>query len=262
MDIRKWAASVAVVAILGTLAGCNTALASMTSGSGLPETRQLNLTDFTRIQASHSFQLEVSRADFYSVQVTADDNLWNVVDIAETGGILRLRVKPGVAVQNATLKATVTLPAITGLDLSGASRATVDGFDSENAMAFHLSGASTAKVANMKAGRTAFDVSGASNLSGHMTTGDAEFVVSGAGKVTLAGFGTAGKINASGAGTVDLKEFQLQSASVRLSGGSTAIVDAQKIDPADLSGASHLHYTGTPTIGGLTTSGGASIANK
>jgi hypothetical protein len=262
MDIRKWAVPVAVVAILGTLAGCNTLLPSMTRGSGSPETRQFNLTDFTRIQASHAFQLEVNRADSYSVQITADDNLWNVVDIAEAGGTLRLRVKPGVAVQNATLKARVTLPAITGLDLSGASMATVDGFDSENAMTFHLSGASTAKVVNMKAGRTGFDVSGASNLSGSMTTGDTEFVVSGAGKVALEGSGTAGKINGSGAGTVDLNEFELQSASVRLSGGSTAIVDAQKIEPADLSGASHLYYTGTPTIGGLTTSGGASITKR
>jgi hypothetical protein len=262
MDIRKWAAPVAAVAVLGTLAGCNSVLASMTTGSGQPETRQFNLADFTRIQASHAFELKVNRAGSYSVLVTADDNLWDVMDITQTGGTLRLQVKPGVGVQNATLKAEVTLPSITGLDLSGASRASIDGFDSGNAMAFHLSGASVAKVTDMKAGRTDFDLSGASSLSGSMTAGDAEFVVSGAAVVMLEGSGTAGRINASGAGRVDLGEFQLQSVSVRLSGGATANVAAGKIDPADLSGGSHLYYAGDPTIGGLTTSGGASISRK
>jgi hypothetical protein len=262
MKMAKWLIPVTGIAMLTATLGCNSVIPGVVNGSGRAETRDFSLTGFSKVQAAAAFQIEVDRSDSYSVRVTADDNLWDVLDVSESGGTLHLQTKPGKSVINSTLKATVTMPELTGIDLSGASRATLDGFSSDKAMAFEVSGASKAELSNTKFGKTALSISGASTVSGSAVTADINLVVSGAGVVTLEGSGTTGKINASGAARADLDEFKLQSVGVTLSGAAQAKVDAQKIDPANLSGGAHLYYVGNPTIGGLSTSGGAQISRE
>ena len=67
-------------------------------------------------------------------------------------------------------------------------------------------------------------------------------------------------IEGSGASSLDLADFTVDTAEVRLSGASEATVNAlERIDPVDVSGASRLRYLGDPSLGEVSTSGGSSV---
>lgn len=246
-----------LVAMLGA-AGCG--VFNTVTGSGVAESRDFDLSGFSAVQGEAAFEIQLIRADSYSVRVTADDNLWNVLDIKVTDSTLHLGFKSGVAALNTTLKASVTMPGLSTLDLSGASRATVSGFSSGNNVKLTLSGASQIDIQDIETGDVSFDISGAGNVTGSMTFAQGQFVVSGGGMVNLGGSGTSAAINASGGSTVDLDQLAVQSARATGSGGATIRVNAQNITRADLSGGARLFYVGDPVISNVSTSGGAVIS--
>jgi hypothetical protein len=250
---------VIVIIILAFLAGCGVRVPGGVTGSGKEETRDFNLSGFNGIQASNAFNIQVNNSNSFKVQVTADDNVWNYLDISSSGNTLHLRVKPGTVIINSSLKATITMPAITVMDLSGASACSLVGFNSNDNLNVTLSGASTVNINNLKSGPATFDLSGASNTTGGLNATSLKFVATGGSKVTLGGSGTDLNIDASGGSRVTLDELKVQNASVMLSGGSEARLNAQNIGSANLSGGSNLYYTGNPTIGNLQTSGGSNI---
>jgi hypothetical protein len=231
----------------------------MVTGSGQAETKDFDLSGFTGIQASHAFTILVNQADSFKVQVTADDNLWNSLDIGISENTLHLRTKPGVNITSSLLKAIITLPAISILDISGASNVTVSDFRSDNRLTFNLSGGSNVKSDNLKSGITTFDLSGASTATGSIDTSTVKFIARGGSRVDLSGSGTDATIDASGFSRITLEQFQLRNTTVILSEGSEARVNTQNIPSADLSGVSNLYYTGSPTIGYVQTSGGSAI---
>jgi hypothetical protein len=250
-------------AVLMVSAGCGTAVSErIVSGSGKTETRDFALAGFSGVQAAAAFSVQVSQADAYKVTVTADDNLWADLDVSVSGGSLHLQSKPGVSFRNTTLKAVVTMPALRSLDFSGAALGAVKGFKGDSQLTVRLSGAGTMNLDGITAGSTAFDISGAGSVTGSATTGDVKFTVSGAGRVTLSGSGTTASIEASGASRVTLDQFSLQKVSAVVSGASEARVNAQNISSADISGASHLYYIGSPTLGKINTTGGSSVSKE
>jgi hypothetical protein len=248
-----------VIITLTLLASCGVRVPGGVTGSGKEETRDFNLSGFTGIQASNAFTVQVNSGNSFKVQVTADDNLWNYLDISTSGNTLHLRVKPGTAIINSTLKAAITMPAITVMDFSGASTCSLVGFNSNDNLNVSLSGSSTININNLKSGPATFELSGASNATGGLNATSLKFVATGGSEVTIGGSGIDLNIDASGGSRVTLDALKVQNASVMLSGGSEARLNAQNIGSANLSGGSNLYYTGNPTIGNLQTSGGSNI---
>jgi hypothetical protein len=261
MNLRKWPTLFVVVLMLS--AGCGTVIPeTIVSGSGKAETKDFSLSGFSSIQAAAAFSVQASQSDAYKVTVTADDNLWADLDVSVSGGSLHLQSKPGVSFRNTTLKAVVTMPALRSLDFSGAALGAVKGFKSDSQLTVRLSGAGTMNLDGITSGSTTFDISGAGSVTGSATTGDVKFTVSGAGRVNLSGAGTTASIDASGASHVTLDRFSVQKVSAVVSGASEARVNAQNITSADISGASHLYYVGSPTLGKINTTGGSSVSKE
>jgi hypothetical protein len=259
MNLLRWVAVLLLAAMLVT-AGCG--VFNTVTGSGIAESRDFDLSGFSGVQGEAAFEIQLSRADSYSVRVTADNNLWDVLDIKISGATLHLGFKSGVSAINTTLKASVAMPGLSTVELSGASQATVSGFSSGSGIKFVLSGASRVDIQDIETGDATFDISGASNVSGSMSFDQGQFVVSGGGTVNLRGSGTSGTIDASGGSTVDLDQLTLQTARATGSGGATIRVNAQNINRADLSGGARLFYVGNPVISNVATSGGASISKE
>jgi hypothetical protein len=69
-------------------------------------------------------------------------------------------------------------------------------------------------------------------------------------------------VNASGGSQLNLSNFASRNANVDLSGGSQAQIDASGRIDANLSGGSHLFYSGNPTLGNINVSGGATIEKR
>ena len=78
----------------------------------------------------------------------------------------------------------------------------------------------------------------------------------------LRGYAATADLSASGASRLDLFDLQIDEGNVALSGASSAGVTVLEELDADLSGASHLEYDGSPQIGDVSTSGGSTITRR
>jgi hypothetical protein len=252
---------VAVLLTSGLLVGC---VEGGAPGSGNLLTQEFEFSDFTRVEVGSAFQVEIAQADSYRVSVTADDNLFEYIQVSKEGETLKIGLKllPLRPLFN-TLRAEISMPQIDDLGLSGATRGTVSGFNSTENLDIEVSGASSLDLVEMSAGDIKLELSGASRVSGNITaSGDARFELSGASSVELQGSANDMLIEASGASQLGLDIFPVANADVELSGASRATVNLDGRLDADLSGASRLSYMGEPTMGDIHTSGGSTLSKK
>ena len=148
-------------------------------------TREFDISDFTDVNVSHAFRVEITRSDTYSVAITANEKLFDHIDATKSGDTLKIGIKPHFSIHpETTPEAKITMPVLKKLRLSGASKGTVKGFSSREDFDLHLSGASTLDI-DIEAGETTLEVTGASKLSGNMELGDASISLSGASRVGM-----------------------------------------------------------------------------
>ena len=190
-------------------------------GSGTSKTEQRNVTGFTRIDAGGAMNVEVDAQKDFSVTVEADDNLLQHIKTEVNGETLKI-YSEGKISPTAKLNVKISMPAIEGLNLSGAS----DG-----------------KVTNVRADSLELKASGASEV---MISGEAK---------TL-------EAEASGASAIDAENLNVEDANVEASGASKAIVSATNELKVDASGASKISYTGEPKNIQQNSSGASSINKK
>lgn len=250
------------IGLLTAVSGCIPGFGPTVNGSGKMATWDFDYHDFTKVEAGYAFDVDIVKADSYLISVTVDDNLHEYLDISKRGNTLHIGLKPNYNYRNITQKATINLPDIEELELSGASEAKVTGFNSSHAVYFELSGASEADISNITAGDTNFKLSGASKAAGSIAMADGRFELSGDSSIEMEGSANDIDIGASGASHVKLSGFSVVDATVNLRGASTATINASGRLDGDLSGASKLYYIGNPTLGSIKTSGGATISQK
>jgi hypothetical protein len=171
------------------------------TGSGNLKTEEYTFTDFHKVEISSAFEFDIRQSGSYGVSITADDNVIEKVQVTKEGNTLKIGLGTIPRLGPVTLQATVTMPQLRSLAVSGASRGAVYDFSSAEDVNITLSGAS--KVAgDLTAGNVNF--SGAStgtiNLSGKL---DAN--LSGASKLSYIGEPTMGTINTSGGSTLSKK---------------------------------------------------------
>jgi len=237
----KWLMLGVVLLLVTLLPGCT--VGSLT-GSGNIVTRQESITGFDKVNVSHGFTADILQGESYSVVIRMDDNLEKYLEVAKRGSTLNIGLKRNrpSTLRNVTLEATVTMPELTGLELSGGSHGTITGFKSNKALGT--------------------DVSGGSHLRGDIEAGDARFDFSGGSHATLTGSAGDLTINASGGSQVDLSAFAVTDANVEASGGSQATVNASGRLDVEATGGSKVFYLGSPTLGKVESSGGAEIRRK
>jgi hypothetical protein len=211
-------------------------------GSGNLETKEYTFTDFTRLELSSAFEFEIKQSSSYSINITADDNVIDYIQVSKDGQTLKIRLGRVSFLGPVTLRASVTMPRLDGLIASGASRGTVSGFSSSEALDM--------------------TVSGASRVSGDIAAGDVQFEVSGASTVQLEGSADNMVAIVSGASTCNLADFPVHDANVNVSGASTGTINLDGRLDANVSGASTLLYIGEPTMGTINVSGASTLREK
>jgi len=213
------------------------------TGSGNVVTQEEAISDFDKVEISHSFEVDIKQGEAFSVIIRVDDNLVEQLQVEKFGSTLKIGLEPAVSiVSNATLEAEITMPELTGLDLSGASNATISGFKSTKNLTVDLSGASSI-VGDIGAGDISIDLSGSSNAN-------------------LTGSGGNLTLDASGSSDVDLSDFPVADAEIDASGASTVTVNASGRLDVEASGASNVTYLGEPSMGTIETSGASSVESK
>lgn len=256
--MRKSVISIILVVALITAVLFSGCFKGVVTGSGKLATGEMNFSDFTRVEVGYAYEVEVTQSSSYSVSITADDNLFDFIQVSKTGETLKIRLQSGYNYQSVTTRAKITMPELRGLGLSGAAQATVVGFSSSEDSKFDLSGASSLDMSDMSTDDIKISLSGASWVTGDITaSGDAQFNLSGASRVELDGSANDMLIKASGASHLELADFPVHNADVSLSGASGGTINLDGRLDADLSGASYLRYIGEPTMCDIETSGGS-----
>ena len=222
----------------------------------------MDFSEFIRVEVSSAFEVEIAQSDSYSVSITADDNLFDYIQVSKVGETLKIGLRTVIIQWPVTLQANVTMPQLRGLNLSGATSGTASSFSSTENLDIEVSGASSLELAEMLAGDAMLVISGASDVTGDMAAGDADFEISGASTVQLEGSASDIVVEAGGASRVKLGDFTVNNVDVSLSGASSGTVNLSGRLDTDLSGASNLEYIGEPTLGTVNISGASTLSSK
>jgi hypothetical protein len=213
-------------------------------------TEEMQFSDFTAVAVGWAFNVIITQSNSYSVILTADEKLFDDIQVTKTGDTLKIGLKPGLfmglrlkSLLSKVRRAEITMPNLYELVLSGAACGVVTGFSSSHAFILDLSGASSLEVVDMSVGDMEVGLSGASRLN-----------AKGVAKDLL--------MKASGASHSDLLNFPVHDANINFSGASEATVNLGGVLDAKVSGASHLKYLGEPTMGTIKTSGAATVSKK
>jgi hypothetical protein len=205
------------------------------------KTETMEFSDFTAVEVGSAFEVNITQSNSFSVKITAGENIFDRIQVTQTGATLKIEVTPGLGISNG--KAEITMPELDTLILSGATRGTVEGFNSSNPFVIALSGASSLEMTNTNVGDAEIEVSGASTLNAEGTANDLVALVS-------------------GASNVDLTDFPVNDVDINLSGASRATINLDGKLDAELSGASNLEYIGDPTMGDINIAGASTINKK
>jgi len=234
----------------------------LTEKNGPITTRAYVFTDFTGIDISHAFQLVVTPSDNYSVSVTAGENVLNHIDVHLDGSTLVFCIDSWTDIWFSSWfdspKVNITMPVLTKLNLSWASKADVSGFQSSHDLDVELSGASELNI-DMTMGYFTADISGASVINGSVYATGSDIELSGASHINLTGSGGNIRIDASGASSANMPDFIVNNAYIELSGASHASLEINGRLDVDLSGASSVEYSGNTALGDIDLSGASSI---
>ena len=271
MKKLKILAVVLSVLLLATflISGCQTILVSKNgeTETGETETRQYDFSEFTRVDISSAFSYEIKQSDTYSVSITANNNLFDDIKVAKEGqtliiGMEILGAPWAIFNVDPSLKVVITMPQLQGLDSSGATHGIVADFSSTEKLDVTASGASSVELVEIIAADTAFNVSGASEVTGDIEAENMELEVSGASTVQLKGSADSIAADGSGASHLKLADLKVGNANIILSGASHGTVNLEGKLDADLSGASTLAYIGEPTLGIMDISGASKLKRK
>lgn len=203
-------------------------------------TRTLKVSDFTKLSMGSAFKIDVKRGSNYHVTVSGKADDLDDLEYGVSKNTLRVGYKNNNWKKSReTVRVSVTMPSLDGVDFSGASVAKVGGFEKGRGMSITVSGASKVEM-DFSADKVFLDLSGASRL-------------------TLMGRAEVLEGELSGASTFNGKDFPVKEADLEASGASNASVVANSALRADASGASRISYAGSAREVRSSSSGASSI---
>lgn len=211
-------------------------------GSGEIVDSRYGFEDFTSVSAGWTCDITILRGDRYSVTISLDDNIMPYLEAYVEGNVLHIDLDEWNSYANLHFKATVVMPRISCLEVSGASSASVSGFDNSGAFKARVSGASHVRADFITSGFMDLEVSGASSLTVNslLSSGDLS-------------------LECSGASRCDLRNLAAGNGRIEVSGASTVYMGINGALSGSLSGASTLYYRGNPYISSLAISGGSRL---
>jgi hypothetical protein len=229
--------------------------------TGPVTTRTFDYTDYKAVEISSAFQAEIVQSNDWSISITAGSKLVDHLDVRVEEGILKIGLRNWQSWNIRRPTARITMPELYSMKLSGASKVSIMGFQSQHDTDFNVSGASKLDL-DLDAYDVRTEISGASRITGCINVHDFDMEVSGASRVELNGSGNLLDVYVSGASNVNLENFPTTEASVNVSGASRLTVSSTDKLSVSLSGASSLYYTGNPELNSIDVSGSSKIHKK
>ena len=93
------------------------------------ETVAFDFAGFSEVAVGGPFTVSLLQGSEFSVEVTVDEHVVDLLQIEQNGPELSIGFRPNVNVDATTLEAVVALPSLTRITLAGATNAMFSGFD-------------------------------------------------------------------------------------------------------------------------------------
>lgn len=207
-------------------------------GNGNVVTKDRAVKNFTSIDVSNAFHVEISQAGQCGVQVEADENLHEYITTKVKGGVLVIEAKKSIK-KAEKMTIHVTIDELNGIDASGAT---------------HIKSTNTLTVEDLT-----MDILGASKLTLAIQANDLILDASGASRINLSGTAQHGDIDVSGAAHAKMKALSSQTMDVEASGASHLQLNVAQSLAVEASGASSVRYMGGATITDMDVSGASKV---
>ena len=201
-------------------------------GEGPLVTQTRTVGNFTGVSSEMSGTVNFAIAPEYKVEITAQQNILDVLNTNVVNGVLHIDFKNSVRVkQHEDLLINITAPYADYFRLSGSGNMNVQGDLSANSLKLTISGSGNIAVGNAVIGDKI----------------DAE--VSGSGNISVAnGSAVNEDVDISGSGKVEMAGVSAQNAVTRTSGsGDVKLALSTNLD-AHISGSGSVYYHGNPII--------------
>ncbi|WP_181304152.1 GIN domain-containing protein [Rufibacter sp. XAAS-G3-1] len=204
-----------------------------------------NVRDFSEIDAGGAYHIRVRMSSRHFVRVTGTEEELEKLQLRVQDGVLKIKRDSEFfklwEVGKSPVLIEVETPDLSLVDISGAAKVEVTGFNPEN---------------------FTIKQSGASEIAINISTSHLELELSGAAQANLKGHADHLSVDGSGASKVESAKLMAQRAEVDVSGASEAVVNVQEYLRADASGASTVHYLGEVQQVEMNQSGGSRVSRR
>jgi hypothetical protein len=217
-----------LVAILGisiSLVSCGKIFPE--KGNGKITTTEQSVSSFSKIDVSGSEDVRFHASDEYRVEVTADENLQDVVKIKTESNTLKIGRKHGMY-KFTTFEVDVYCPVVTAIAVSGSGD--FNAVDKINTSSFSVT------------------VSGSGNVGGEIECDNFDARISGSGEITISGSSSNADIHISGSGKFHGENFVTNNADAKISGSGDLYLNIIDHLNARISGSGKVYYYGNPQI--------------
>jgi len=201
-------------------------------GEGPLVTQTRAVANFTGVSSETSGQVNVTIASTYKVEITAQQNILDIINTNVVDGVLHIDFKNNVRVrEHEDITVNISLPAADYFRLSGYGNMNVIGDLASSNLKLSLSGSGNISVQNaMVADKIDAEMSGSGNID------------------VLHGSAISEDLNISGSGNIHLVGVAAQTTTSHISGsGDMKVVVSQSLD-AHISGSGSVYYHGNPII--------------
>ena len=202
-------------------------------GSGNVTTQTIATADYDQIALTGSMDVHLIPGTEGQIEVTAEDNLHQYINIAVTNGTLNIGKKSGASLTtNREIYVTVPFQSLSGVRIEGSGD--IDTQGAENII----------RASTFKASVTG---SGDINLKLEVTE-KVEANITGSGDIALSGSTESLQVLIDGSGDFEGFDLSANNATVTISGSGDAEVMAKTSLRAIISGSGDIAYKGSPTI--------------
>lgn len=198
-------------------------------GALVNETRTTG--SFSGIESELSANVAYVQGSDYKVELTAQQNILNVMETPVINNKLIVRFKNNVRVKSheqITIK--VTAPSISGIGLSGSGNVNVLSPLSSNDLSFRLSGSGNIIVPQVACLNLEANISGTGNIS------------------IAAGTSMTEHLKISGSGSIDARNVLAKSVTTTTSGSGSMKVNVSENLNVTISGSGSVYYWGSPVV--------------
>lgn len=264
------------------------AMACMSAATAQSMTRNFNFPNFDAISLSGAMNVTLIQSNIHSIAITADRELIDKVTVSVAQGKLslslntsRLTARQKRMLKNSMIRANITMPILTGMEMWGAIQlSTVGDFHAQNLIC-QLNGSSQISNLSMTASTTHIEIGGASSarISGNLgevavkVSGVSQAIIDaaadtlmvdagGASQIRLTGNTARIVISTSGASQINAGNLIASVGSVSASGASSATVHVKESLRVSAGGTSSVSYIGNPRLDTGSVSRGATIRRK